>query len=165
MAATVEIVEKNGTGGTATDKTSGTVRFKNADNATVDVNNPMVIPGSGTDWSYEKWLRLRASVAPSVQITNVKAYADGTNNFGAGVNVYAKAVAGTAYATPVEGSGTAGFADLFTYTAGSPLTVGGGTYTGTGEFADHVVMELSVGTNASQGSLAAETLTFSYDEI
>lgn len=163
MAATVLIVEKNGTGGTATDKTSGTVRFKNADNAAVDVNNPLVIPGSGLDWSYEKWLRLRADVAPSVQITNVKAYADGTNNFGAGVNVYAKAV--TAYATPVEGSGTASFADLFTYTAGSPLTVGGGTYSGTGEFADHVVLEMSVGTNAAQGSLAAETLTFSYDEI
>lgn len=165
MAATVKIVQKNGTGGTPTDVTSGTVRFKNADDANVDANNPMVIPGSGTDWSYEKWLRLTADSAPSVNITNVKFYMDGTNDFGAGVNLYAKTVAGTSYATPVEGTGTAGFASAFTYTAGSPLTVGAGTYTGTGQFADHVVMQMSVGTNASQGALAAETATFSYDEI
>ena len=46
MAATVQIVEKNGAGGTTTDKTSGTIRFKNADNSTVDLVNPMVKPGS-----------------------------------------------------------------------------------------------------------------------
>ena len=42
MAATVQIVEKNGAGGTQTDKTSGSIRFKNADNSTVDLVNPMV---------------------------------------------------------------------------------------------------------------------------
>jgi hypothetical protein len=38
MAATVQIVEKNGAGGTTTDKTSGTIRFKNADNSTADTD-------------------------------------------------------------------------------------------------------------------------------
>ena len=46
MAATVQLVEKNGAGGTQTDKTSGTIRFKNADNSTVDTSNPMVKPGA-----------------------------------------------------------------------------------------------------------------------
>ena len=36
MAATVQIREKNTAGQTATDKTSGTIRFKKADDATVD---------------------------------------------------------------------------------------------------------------------------------
>lgn len=61
MAATVQILEKNGAGPTTTDKTSGTIRFKNADNATVDTGNPMVKPGAGTDYSFEKWLRLNVT--------------------------------------------------------------------------------------------------------
>ena len=56
MAATVEIQEKNGAGGTPTNKASGTVRFKNADDATVDTANPLVKPPSGYDYSFEKWL-------------------------------------------------------------------------------------------------------------
>jgi len=45
MAATVTILEKNGAGGTTTDKTGGTVRLKKADNSTVDLINPLVKPG------------------------------------------------------------------------------------------------------------------------
>ncbi len=37
MAASVQVRELNGAGETGTDKTSGTVRFKKADNATVDL--------------------------------------------------------------------------------------------------------------------------------
>ncbi len=163
MVATVTIIEKNGAGGTGTDKTSGTIRFKNADNATVDNNNPMVIPGSGSDWSFEKWLRLNVTVAPSTQLTNLKCYLDGANTFGTGVSLWAKAVA--SYATPAEGTASTGYADAFSYTAGSPLSLGAGPFTGTGEKGDHVVLLMQVASTATQGSLSAETLTFSYDEI
>ncbi len=138
MAATVQIVEKNGAGGTQTDKTSGNIRFKNADNATVDTSNP-------------------------TEITNVKAYMDGANGLGTGVTLYAKAVA--SYATPAEATGTAGYTDAFTYTSGSPLTLGAGPYSSTGEKADHLVMMLTVGTSASGGITPSETLTLSWDEI
>jgi len=163
MVATVQIIEKNGAGGTPTDKTSGTVRFKNADDANVDNNNPMVIPPSGSDWSFEKWLRLNVTVAPAVQISNLKFYMDGANNFGTGVSLWAKAVA--AYATPAEGTGSAGYADAFGYTSGAPLSLGAGPYTGTGEKGDHAVLLMEVASTATQGSLTAETATFSYDEI
>ncbi len=49
MAATVIIEELNTGGETATDKTSGTVRFKNADNATVDTSNRLIIQTSNTE--------------------------------------------------------------------------------------------------------------------
>lgn len=49
MAATVTILEKNGAGGTTTDKTGGTVRLKKADNSTVDLINPLVKPAAGSD--------------------------------------------------------------------------------------------------------------------
>lgn len=163
MAATVQIIEKNGAGGTPTDKTSGQIRFKNADNATVDTANPMVKPGAGTDYSFEKWLRLNVTGGTYTEITNIKVYMDGANGLGTGVTLYAKAVA--SYATPAEATGTAGYTDAFTYTSGSPLTLGAGPYTSTGEKGDHLVMMLAVGTTASGGITSSEVLTFSYDEI
>jgi len=162
MAATVQILEKNGAGPTTTDKTSGTVRHKNADDATVDLNNPMVKPGAGSAWSFEKWLRFNVSGGTYSQITNIKAYTDGANGW-TGVNLWWKAV--TSYATPAEGSSSAGYADAFTYTSGSPLTLGAGPYTSTGEKADHLVSLMEVTSSAVGGVLAAETLTIAWDEI
>lgn len=165
MVATVTIGEKNGAGGTYTDKTSGTIRFKNADNATVDTANPMVIPGAGSDYSFEKWLRLRiGATGPSVQITNLKFYTDGSNGLGTGVLLWAKAV--TAFATPAEATGTAGYTNAFSYTSGSALSLGAGPYSTTNtEIGDHAVMMLEVQSTATQGQTPTETLTFSYDEI
>lgn len=163
MAATVQIVEKNGAGGTQTDKTSGTIRFKNADNATVDTGNPMVKPGAGTDYSFEKWLRLNVTGGTYTEITNIKAYCDGSVSFGTGVDVYAKAVA--SYATPAEATGTAGYANISTYTSGSPLSLGAGPYSSTGEKGDHLVMMMAVGTSSSGGVTPTETLTIGWDEI
>lgn len=163
MAATVQIIEKNGAGGTGTDKTSGTIRFKNADDATVDLNDPMVVPGSGTDYSYEKWLRLNVTGGSYSQITNIEAYSDGANGLGTGVGLYAKAV--TSYATPAEATATAGYTDFFTYTSGSPLSLGAGPFTSTGEKGDHLVMIATVASTASGGLTASETLTIAWDEI
>ena len=163
MAATVQIVEKNGAGGTQTDKSSGTIRFKNADNSTVDLNNPMVKPPSGNDYSYEKWLRMNVSGGTYSQITNVKAYSDGSSGMGTGVEVYAKAVA--TFATPAEATAITGYTNFFTYTSGSPLTLGAGPYTSTGEKADHLVMMLRIDNTVSGGVTPGETLTLAWDEI
>ena len=163
MAATVQIIEKNGAGGTPTDKTSGTIRFKNADNSTVDTSNPMVKPGAGTDYSFEKWIRMNVTGGSYTEITNVRAYSDGANGLGTGVNLWAKAVA--SYATPAEATGTAGYTDFFTYNSGSALALGAGPFSSTGEKADHLVMMMAVGTTASGGVTPGETLTLAWDEI
>ncbi|MCA0240203.1 MAG: hypothetical protein LCI02_05030 [Proteobacteria bacterium] len=163
MAATVQIVEKNGAGGTATDKTGGTVRFKNADNSTVDLANPMVKPTSGSDWSFQKWLRLYIAGGTFTQISNVRAYTDGSSGMGAGINLWGKAVA--AYATPIEETASAGYANLFTYTSAAPLSLGAGPFTGTGEKGDHLVMACEVTAAASGGLTPSETLTIAWDEI
>lgn len=163
MAATVQIVEKNGAGGTTTDKTGGTVRFKNADNSTVDLNNPMVKPGAGSDWSFEKWLRMNVTGGTYSQITNAKLYSDGTSGLGAGINIWAKAV--TSYATPAEGTASTGYANLFTYTSGAALSLGAGPFTSTGEKGDHAVLLAEVTSSASGGLTASETITLAWDEI
>lgn len=163
MAATVQIVEKNGAGATQTDKTSGTIRFKNADDSTVDLNDPMVKPPSGTDYSFEKWLRLYVSGGTYTQITDIVAYMDGANGLGTGVGLYAKAEA--SYATPAEATSASGYTDAFTYTSGSPLALGAGPFTSTGEKGDHLVMMLTVASTASGGLTPSETLTLAWDEI
>lgn len=163
MAATVQIVEKNGAGGTTTDKTGGTIRFKNADNATVDLNNPMVKPPSGSDWSWEKWLRMNVTGGTYTQITNVKFYSDGSSGLGTGINIWAKAVA--SYATPAEGTASTGYANLFTYTSGASLSLGAGPFTSTGEKGDHAVLLAEVQSTASGGLTATETVTLAWDEI
>ena len=163
MAATVQIVEKNGAGGTQTDKTSGTIRFKNADNSTVDTSNPMVKPGAGTDYSFEKWLRFNVSGGTYTEISNIKAYSDGANGLGTGIGLYAKAV--TAYSTPAEATATTGYTSFFTYTSGSALTLGAGPYTSTGEKGDHLVMIMTVDNTATGGMTPTEASTVGWDEI
>lgn len=165
MAATVQIVEKNTAGGTETQKDGGTIRFKTADNSTVDTVNPIVIPGAGSAWSYEKWVRLNVTVAPSVNINNIRAYTGGSNPW-TGVNLWWKN--GGNFATPALGTSSSGYTNGFTYTSGSPLTLGTtnvGPYTGTGEKGDHLVMLMEVTSTATSGQLAATTATMSWDEI
>lgn len=163
MAATVQLIEKNGAGGAATDKTGGTIRFKNADNSTVDLLDPMVKPGSGSDWSFQKWLRLNVTGGTFTQISNIRAYTDGSSGLGTGINLWAKGEA--SYATPAEETASTGYADAFTYTSGSSLSLGAGPYTGTGEKGDHLVMALEVTSSASGGLTPSETLTVAWDEI
>lgn len=163
MAATVQIVEKNGAGGTITDKTGGTIRFKNADNSTVDLLNPMVKPPSGSDWSFEKWVRLNITGGAFTQITNIRAYTDGSSGLGTGINLWGKAVG--AYATPAEAASSSGYANMFTYVSGAPLSLGAGPFTGTGEKGDHLVMALEVQSTAVGGLTPSETLTIAWDEI
>lgn len=163
MAATVQLVEKNTAGGTQTDKTSGTIRFKTADNATVDLNNPIVKPVSGTNYSFEKWLRMNVAGGSYSQITNVKWYSDGANGLGTGIALYAKAAA--SFATPALGTSVAGYTNFFSYTSGAPLSLGAGPYTSTGEKGDHIVMLLTVADTATGGLTPSETGTLSWDEI
>ena len=63
------------------------VRFKTADDATIDNNNPIPIPVAGTNYSYMKHLYLYCGTAPGTQVDNVRIYTDG-GGFGAGITVY-----------------------------------------------------------------------------
>ncbi len=172
MAATVLIREKNGAGETATDKTTGTVRFKNADDALVDTANRLIVPAAGQEYSYEKWLRLHiGATGPSVDIQNLQFYMDGANGFGTGVKLWAATDA--TYSTPVvplEANATpehdaVAMTDAFTYTSVAPLSLGAGPYsTINTDMGSYLVLVMEVETTAAPGSLTSETATFSYDE-
>lgn len=183
MAATVAINEFNGAGRTKTAKTSGTVRFKNADDATADLNNPLVVPSSLREYSYEKWLRLEVTGGSYTQISNLRAYTDGANGFGSGIKVwYGTAASYLQPSIPDEnndppefsagGSPQVSMSDLFGATSGSPIDLDalntgpfGGSSPQFDEIGDYLVLVMEVETTASNGLLTAETLTFAFDEI
>jgi hypothetical protein len=168
MAATVEIHEMSAAD-TGTDKTSGTIRFKDADNATVDTSDPVEVPAADTNYSYTKTIRAYLEDAPTVQVLNLRVYSDGSNGFGTGVGVSYKHVGVTFvahYKTAMSGS-----ADFFGKTSGSPIDMDA---TDAGPFVpadadtyigDLLDLQLSVASTASNGQLTPETLTYAYDEV
>ena len=164
MAATVIINEWTSTA-TQTDKTSGTVRMKNANDPTVDSNDPLVIPTSGSDFSYTKWLQLRITgTPPSDKINNLQFYTDGANGFGTGVNLWAKSAA--AFSTPSEPTTSSGYANAFGLTVGGALALSSSDFSGSGtNIGSFVTLLMEVSATATVGALTAETVTFSYDEI
>lgn len=175
MPATVIINEKNGAGETATAKTSGTVRFKNADNATVDAVAPLIKPTADREYSFEKFLRIEVTVAPATNMTNLNFYMDGANGYATGIKLWGRDLA--AYTTPAVptqtndpplipvGGTPAAATDAFTWTSASPADLGAGPFTGTGDKGDYVCLVMEVETTASNGASGDETATFEWDEI
>ncbi len=168
MPATIQIHEMSALD-TGADKTSGTIRFKDADNATVDANNPLVVPAEDTICSYTKKLRPYMEAPPGTNISNLRWYSDGSSGFGTGIGVTVKNLGvtwGANYKTAMSGG-----ADLFGKTSGSPLD-GDGTDAGpfvpaddNSYIGDLIELQMSVHHDASNGELTDETLTLAYDEI
>lgn len=165
MGATVQIHEMTGAAA-GVDKTSGTIRFKSADNTTVDTSDRLQIPPSGTIYSYTKHARFYFEVGPSVDIQNLRCYTDGSNDFGTGVDVQYDVPAGGLGTFPNINTNIAG-TDLFTKVSGSPVdldAINTGPHSGTGYKGDHIRMQMSIAATAGPGQLTPETLTFAYDE-
>ncbi len=169
MAAVVKIYELTASA-SGTDKTASTVRFKLADNTTVDSSDPITIPSSGYTRSYTKQLRMYCASAPDTQIDNLRFYSDGSNNFGTGVDVMASNV-GPVPGTDINSNATSAVGDetdLFGLTSGSPMNIDAyhtSTVTATGVFGDVVSLQMRVASTASSGALSAETVTWAWDEI
>ena len=164
MAATVQIHEVTATN-TGVDKTSGTVRFKSADETTVDANNRLQIPSSGEDYSFTKHLRAYVSVAPDTDLTNLEAYSDGTGYSDAAVDVEYDVLQTWTASIDTDIAGT----DLFTKTDGATIDMDSNDTQHTdgdspAYWGDNLRLQMVVQDTASPGTLTAETLTFSYDE-
>lgn len=164
------------------------VRWKTADDATIDANNPIPKPSAGTKRSYWKQLYLYCDTGPATQVDNLKFYTDGTG-YGTGITLKvgdefptknSGSDAGYEVATGTPGdtgdemvaahAGLSGSTDAFSFTSGSPLSgpsisEAGNIINASGETSDYLVFQLEVVSTASAGNLADETLTFMYDEI
>lgn len=163
------------------------MRFKTADDATIDANNPIPVPTTGTNYSYWKQIYLYCGTAPAVKVDNVRLYSD-ESGFGTGISLMVgdefptKTNAldtGYEVATGTPGdtgdemvaahAGLTGSTDMFTFTSAVPLSVSiseaGNLIDAIGETTNYVVMQMEVISTASPNNLTDETLTFQYDQV
>jgi hypothetical protein len=175
---------EDGTPGTSTDVDAlgpPTLKFKNADDATIDTSDPLTIPAADTIYSFYKHVYLKCSNADSHTMNNFKIYADGTNSLGTGVDLNiglefpvktSAATTGYEEASATEMAtdhGTVNTTDsIFDYTSAAGLTVScgesGSVINAVNETTNYIVLQMSVASTASPGATTTETLTFSYDE-
>lgn len=168
MPATVVITAYRGAAAATTDNIDGTaIRYKQADNHTVDALNPIPIPGAGTAYSWIKHMKFNVTVAPANLINNLKVYSDGANGLGTGMDLLVGENA--TYTNPTTQAATlyvaATLASVFGYSSGSPLTLSGSpSISTTGTVGNYVVTQFSVASTATQGNSGTEVITFSFDE-
>jgi hypothetical protein len=158
-----------------------TLKFKLADNATIDTVNPIVIVAGQTKYSYIKCIFLKCDANADVHtINNVKIYSDGTSST-TGVNVKV----GLQFPTKNSGA-TTGYevsnsanemvtetaltssASIYDYTSGAGLSVSiseaGSIINAANETTNYIFLQMEVIDTASPGATTQETYTYSYDE-
>jgi len=158
------------------------IRFKVADDATIDSSDPIPIPAAGSNYSYWKQIYLYCDTAPSTQVDNIRFYTDG-GGFGTGITVNAgdefpvkNSGANTGYdvadaaETMTNHTDITAVTDAFTFTSGAPLSgpsisEAGNIIDAIGETTNYLVLQMVVASTASPGDLTNETFTFKYDEI
>jgi len=187
MAASADIYSATG----GTDNNPGannivtTVRYKEADNNTVDLNNPVTIPPSGTKWSYWKHNYIQFG-GTFTQINNIKWWVASFNWTGVTLWIDDNLAAlqhstGTPNTTGYEVAD--GLNNLNTHAhittpvnAGTTYTSSGsaktidideslGVIDAAGESSNYWVTALEVGVTAVAGTQAAKTCNVEYDEI
>jgi hypothetical protein len=186
MVATIEINRLTGPAGTIVETliTSLNTRANTADaHSTNDTASPIEIPSGADNFSFWVNTQLDATVAPDNLIDNLEWFTDGSNTYGTGVTAD---VAQAARASYTQATGTGGVTgiiltdanytggtltpatptDVFAEVTGAPLTVTGST-TGTGQFGNIVVYQVTVDNTAGPGDappVTPETFTWRYDE-
>lgn len=191
MAATVHLfldtAGSNDTPGAETDIDAAgppELRFKDADDATIDSADPIPIPAAGTFRSRWKQIYIEVTAGSGFTIDNVRFFTDGTNNFGTGVDVdigdehpVKNSGANTGYEVAdvsdevmTNHADITGVTDVFALSSGSPRTVtiseAGAVINASGEACNYVVLQMKVASTASPGELPVdEQMTFRYDEV
>ncbi len=158
------------------------LRFKQADNPTIDASDPMPITAATTEYSRWKQIYLLCDTAPDTQVDNIRFFTDG-GGFGTGISVTVgaqfplhSAAITTGYdvsdANEIMTNHTdiSSTTDAFSETSGAPLA--GPTISEAGaiinlaaETTNYLVLQMEVIDTASPGNLVDETFTFRYDEI
>lgn len=184
--ATVDIVRRTGASGSITDTviTAGSTRASTSDSPTPGTNNPIPIPGAGTNYSFWVTTRLKVQANPDGHTLNNMKWYTATTNVPSGVTIMGQGASVSTDAGYRQATGTVGTTgtqlttgnhsgltaaaapvDVFTYTAAAPKSLAGSvTTTGFGTF-EHMVWQVGLDTTVTPASPAAtNTFVFRYDE-
>lgn len=155
------------------------LKFKNADNTTIDTANKVIIPTSSTVNSFWKQIYLFCDVAPDNSIDTVELYSDGTFPTGVIYNIGDEQpvktnAADTGYDVAdtsnlmTDHTDVTAVTDLSTFTSGSPKTItigeAGAIINAANETTHYAVLQMNVGTSAVQGDTVSDTITYSFSE-
>jgi len=169
MAATVGVFVYTGaSAGTESSVQTG-ISFLSIDSSATDSGTRSTNPVVAGTTSFEKHVRLKATVAPAVSWGNVKFWTDGSGQ--ANVGLRAKLAVGTGGATPGTGDSAptatamTGDADAYTYTSGAKGTWDAATYSAINTVSKALLLQLSPTGSATPGAWTQETLNYSYDEV
>lgn len=169
MAATVGVFVYTGASA-ATESTVQTgISFLSIDSSATDSGTRSSNPVQAGTSSFEKHIRLKATVAPAVSWGNVKFWTDGTPQ--SNVALRAKLSVGTGGATPGSGDTTptattmTGDADAYSYTSGAKGTWDAATYSAVNTVSKALLLQLQPNGSATPGAWTQETLNYSYDEV
>lgn len=178
MAATVTIRRWTGSSGspTKTDITGINTRANAEDaHSTAGTSNSILIPGTGSNYSYWVSTRLSVDAITGGTVDNFRWYSDGSNGLGTGVTCVGNDADEYVQATGTEGeTGTelttgnhanlsGAPVDVFSFTSGSPKAITG-TTSSTGDVGDFFVYQIVVASTASSGATSSETFTWAYDD-
>lgn len=151
---------------TEVDISGAGIDFISADNCTNTsgnrTSNPITIPSSGFAYSYEKYLKFElGTTEPDTQVTNFKFWGGGSDpESGVVIDYFRVTDTGV---TPAVATTNSAYAAMTTITSDAKQAITG-TLTSQGEATQFIVMMLEVSTGASQGNMAQQTYSYSYDE-
>ena len=160
------------------------LRFKTADNNTIDKVDEILIPSSGVNRSYWKHVYLKVVGGIFSRINNVKFYTDGTN-YGSGITinvgnetptkdsgyVIANGARGTTGDEMVAShGGISGKTEIFgNYTSGSPKSISisesGSLMDSVNETSDYLVFQMDIDNTVTKADLSNKSWTIQYDEV
>ena len=170
MVATVGVFVYTGASAATESAVQTGISFLSIDSAATDSGTRQSNPVVAGTTSFEKHVRLKATVAPAVSWGNIKFWTDGTGQ--ANVGLRAKLAVGTGGATPGTGDTTpsatamTGDADAYTYTSGAKGTWDAtASIGGINTVSEACLLQLSPTGAASPGAWTQETLNYSYDEV
>jgi len=163
MASTIEIIKCTGAG--KTEASVSSIALKSTDDSTQTASeSPLLILASGSNYSYESWIRFKMTVLDGA-CSNFQIWSPGdtlqSGNFKITVNT--TAVVDGSYAAPVDTQSAKGTrADFKDRDSASKIAIAG-TLSAVGQSTDFAVFQGVVFDTAIPGSIQ-DTCFYSYDE-
>ena len=163
MSAEIKLIKTCGQSGYETETEVTTPALKSVDDATTaPADAPVKIPASGTNYSFESWLRFKCTVAPANQLTNFKLWSDGADP-ATGVSDTVNTDAVSSYSEPKDSQSVAGTRDNFKNKDSANKISLGGTLVNVADKTDFMVFQEEVINQAAPGSVSFN-VNYSYDE-
>ena len=162
MAATLGW--RNSTGAVESWSSITQLRFKAADNNTNDTADPIVIPSSGTAYSYEKWLLVYVESGTFTELSNLRVLTSAdvpTINPGVTLQYRFTSTYSAPVGTNMTETGSLSTTEVVWSNAGTHTSGTAVKWTGS----DYLVLQLDVASTATAGELTTWNLIARYDEI